>query len=132
GVRTDQPAPAGYQDPFYSYDWGFGDPLEEGCAITAGAFYDPQNFAFPADYANSYFYADFCQGVINRLDLESKQVSAFGSNYSYPVDLDTDSAGNLYLLERHEHKDDPTSTAGRASAITYTDALAPTSHFQPH
>ena len=52
-----------YSNPNYAYGHD-GDPAVTGCAITGGAFYDPQNRTFPPEYHDQYFFADFCYGWI--------------------------------------------------------------------
>jgi hypothetical protein len=39
------------------------------CAITGGAFYNPQVPQFPSNFIGNYFFADFCGGWIRKLDL---------------------------------------------------------------
>lgn len=71
-----------------------------GCSIAGGAFY-PNGGSFPASYAGSYFFADFCSGVIGRLDLANDNAAyAFGSVSGNPVDLRVGLDGALYVLTR--------------------------------
>jgi glucose/arabinose dehydrogenase len=49
--------------PFLAYGHGFQDNTV-GCAITAGAFYEPTILQFPQEYSGIYFYAEFFQGWI--------------------------------------------------------------------
>ena len=39
-----------------------------GCSIIGGAFY-PETGPFPQAYRGSYYFTDFCNKVIHRLDL---------------------------------------------------------------
>ena len=80
--------------------WTFGTP--NGCAITGGAFYNPASATFPGAYLNTYFFADFCQGWIKRIDptLSSPSVIDFATGISLPVDLEVGSDGSLYYLSR--------------------------------
>jgi glucose/arabinose dehydrogenase len=73
----------------------------DGCAITGGAFYNPQTGQFPPNYTSGYFFADYCGGWIRFRDPSSGNVSGFASNISAPVDLKvgTDD-GSLYYLAR--------------------------------
>ncbi|MEP6917896.1 MAG: hypothetical protein ABJC89_19780, partial [Acidobacteriota bacterium] len=73
-----------------------------GCAITGGAFYNPDIATFPAAYLDTYFFADFCEGWIKRIDptLSPPSVIDFASGISLPVDLKVGSDGGLYYLSR--------------------------------
>jgi glucose/arabinose dehydrogenase len=74
-----------------------------GCAISGGAFYYPPGGAsmpFPEEYEGDYFFQDFCNGWIRKLDADSKSVSGFASGASFPVDLKVGPDGGLYYLER--------------------------------
>jgi len=54
-----------------------GSTATTGCAITGGAFYDPQTVQFPAGYVGDYFFADFCGGWIRRYSTSRDVTSAF-------------------------------------------------------
>ncbi len=84
--------------PVYAYGHGSGALL--GCAISGGAFYDPPAPVFPASYAGSYFFADFCGDWINRLDPGSNAVESFATGIDRPVDLRVGPDGALYYLAR--------------------------------
>jgi glucose/arabinose dehydrogenase len=78
-------------------------PHSVGCAITGGAFYNPQTVQppFPADYVGDYFFADFCGGWISNFDPATKTVTGFKSASSeQPVDLKVSTEGDLYFLAR--------------------------------
>ena len=52
-------AASGYDDPLVAYPHNNPTPPEPtGCAITGGAFYTGAKY--PAQFADAYFYADFC------------------------------------------------------------------------
>ncbi len=87
-----------YQNPLFAY--GHGDGSTRGCSITGGAFYNPAVLQFPAQHADDYFFADFCNGWIRRLDPQTMQVSSFASGILNPVDLRVSSDGSLYYLSR--------------------------------
>jgi hypothetical protein len=71
------------------------------CAITGGAFYNPQINQFPANFVGNYFFADFCGGWIRRLDpANGNAVSDFATGISLPVDLQVSADGFLYYLAR--------------------------------
>ncbi len=86
-----------FRAPIYAYRHN-GSP--GGCAITGGAFYDPQAAQFPPSYEGDYFFADFCGGYIRRYDSETDSVSGFATGLSQPVDLQVSLDGSLYTLER--------------------------------
>jgi glucose/arabinose dehydrogenase len=75
-----------------------------GCAITGGTFYYPPADAstpFPATtYQGDYFFADFCNGWIRRLEADGERVRPFASGASFPVDLKVGPDGGLYYLEQ--------------------------------
>jgi glucose/arabinose dehydrogenase len=74
-----------------------------GCAITGGTFYYPPAGAstpFPAMYEGDYFFADFCNGWIRRLEADGERVRPFANGASFPVDLKVGPDGGLYYLEQ--------------------------------
>jgi len=90
------PTNPNFRDPIFAYA---NDAST--CAITGGAFYNPQIVQFPAQYAGNYFFADFCGGWIRRLDLSmGNAVSGFATGISFPVDLQVSADGFLYYLAR--------------------------------
>jgi len=92
-----------FQRPIFAYkhdDLPHTPPATSGCSITGGTFYYPPTGAstpFPDEYRGDYFFADFCNGWIRKLDGES--VSAFASGARLPVDLKVGPDGGLYYLE---------------------------------
>jgi len=85
-----------FRDPIFAY-------MNDGstCAITGGAFYNPQINQFPANFVGNYFFADFCGGWIRRLDpANGNAVSDFATGISLPVDLQVSADGFLYYLAR--------------------------------
>ena len=94
----------------YAYSHG------AGCAITGGAFYDPQTLRFPPEYEGDYFFADFCAGWIDRFDPGTKQATTFKSaSDEQPVDLKVSEGGDLYFLARG---------TGSVEKISYTPPTA--------
>jgi glucose/arabinose dehydrogenase len=78
-------------------------PATSGCAITGGTFYYPPAGAstpFPAKYQGDYFFADFCNGWIRRLNADGERVRSFASGASFPVDLKVGPDGGLYYLQQ--------------------------------
>lgn len=85
-----------FRDPIFAYQ---NDA--QTCAITGGAFYNPQINQFPANFVGNYFFADFCGGWIRRLDpANGNAVSDFATGISLPVDLKVSPDGFLYYLAR--------------------------------
>ena len=85
-----------FRDPIFAY-------MNDGttCAITGGAFYNPQIPQFPSNFISNYFFADFCGGWIRRLDpANGNAVSDFATGISLPVDLKVSPDGFLYYLAR--------------------------------
>jgi len=72
-----------------------------GFCIAGGAFY-PGSGPFPAPYRGSYFFADFVDGFIARLDLANGNAAyTFATGFDFPVDLLVGPDGALYVLMRH-------------------------------
>ena len=90
------PPNANFRDPIFAYA---NDATT--CAITGGAFYNPQINQFPANFVGNYFFADFCGGWIRQLDpANGNAVSDFATGISSPVDLKVSPDGFLYYLAR--------------------------------
>ena len=104
-----------YRSPLYSYTHGSG--ASTGCAITGGAFYNPDTTQFPAQYVGKYFFADFCSGWIRLFDPESGGASAFASGIASPVDLQVTADGSLYYLAR--------GSGGVIARISFTPSEPP-------
>ncbi|MBC7785177.1 MAG: PQQ-dependent sugar dehydrogenase, partial [Burkholderiales bacterium] len=87
-----------YTNPFYAY----AHPVPDAdSAITGAAFYNPKNSVmFPSDYVGDFFFGDYGQGFIKRIDSNSKAVNNFGSNISELTDIDIAADGSLYYLSR--------------------------------
>jgi glucose/arabinose dehydrogenase len=105
-----------FRDPIFAY---MNDA--QTCAITGGAFYNPQAPQFPSNFIGNYFFADFCGGWIRRLDPSAgNAVSDFATGINLPVDLKVSPDGFLYYLARG---------AGSVNRIGFsagTDNIAPT------
>jgi glucose/arabinose dehydrogenase len=90
------PPNATFRDPIFAYA---NDA--QTCAITGGAFYNPQVVQFPGNFVGRYFFADFCGGWIKTLDPTMGNVVAdFATGISLPVDLQVSEDGFLYYLAR--------------------------------
>ena len=89
------PPNASFRDPIFAYA---NDA--QTCAITGGAFYNPQVVQFP-NYLGKYFFADFCGGWIRTLDpAAGNAIAEFATGISLPVDLKVSADGFLYYLAR--------------------------------
>lgn len=87
-----------FTNPVYAYGHGSGD--DKGCAITGGAFFNPSSTNYPAQYAGSYFYFDYCNRWINFLNTSNVR-QPFATNIpGSPVCMVTGPDGNLYFLSR--------------------------------
>ncbi len=87
------------QNPIYSYVHT-PKPYCGGC-ITGGTFYNPSNNVFRSQDAGCYFFCDYCNGWIRRLDpANGYAVSTFATQVGYPVDLKVGPDGNLYCLSQ--------------------------------
>ena len=90
------PPNASFRDPIFAYA---NDA--QTCAITGGAFYNPQVIQFPSNYVGNYFFADFCGGWIRTLNpAMGNAVAGFATGISFPVDLQVSADGFLYYLAR--------------------------------
>ena len=99
-----------FNSPLFAYDHS------NGCAITGGSFYNPATGQYPAQYAGSYFFADYCGGWIANRDA-SGTMTVFASGITSPVDLKVGDDGSLYYLARGSG-----STTGSVFRVTYGSA----------
>ena len=104
-----------YRSPLYYYTHGSG-PFT-GCAITGGAFYNPDVIQFPPEFIGKYFFADYCTGWINLFNPDTRSATTFASGISAPVDLQVSSDGSLYYLAR--------GSGGVIGRISYTPGEPP-------
>ncbi len=90
---------APYVSPIFTY--GHGASSKTGCAITAGAFYDPVTTQFPAASVGDYFYADYCSGWVRSFDPATGKSRKFAKGFTKPVlDIEVSEDGAMYLLLR--------------------------------
>jgi hypothetical protein len=87
------------------HEYAHGSTNTTGCSITGGVFYNPTTILFPQEYEGDYFFADFCNGWIRKLepspDAESGfAASEFATGLERPIDLEVSQAGELYYLAR--------------------------------
>jgi glucose/arabinose dehydrogenase len=98
---------AGLTAPLFAYKHSATTPAGSGpggfitgFAIAGGAFY-PASGPFPAPYRGNYFFADYVNGFVARLDLANGNAAyAFARGFSSPVDLLVGTDGALYVLTR--------------------------------
>lgn len=105
-----------FRDPIFAY-------LNNAatCAITGGAFYNPQIVQFPSNFVGRYFFADLCGGWIRVLDpANGNTVDDFATGILSPVDLKVSPDGFLYYLARRA------GSVNRIGFGTAGDNTAPT------
>jgi glucose/arabinose dehydrogenase len=109
------PANGSYRDPIFRYSHGSGST--SGYSIAGGSFYNPATAQFPAAYAGVYFFADYVNGWVRKLDpANGNQVTAFATGINAPVDLKVSADGRLFYLARG---------SGAVYAINYNGTLPP-------
>jgi glucose/arabinose dehydrogenase len=105
-----------FRDPIFAYANDANT-----CAITGGAFYNPQVPQFPSNFIGNYFFADFCGGWIRRLNpAAGNAVTDFATGISLPVDLQVSADGFLYYLARGN------GSVNRIGFVAAGDNIAPT------
>src|SRR5262249_10833422 len=75
----------------------------------------PPTNQFPATEVGAYYFSDYSNGWIAKLNPNTRQVSDFASGISSPVDLKTGPDGRLYYLARGD---------GAVMAISWTQPFA--------
>ena len=101
-----------FDSPLYAY------PTSQGCAITGGDFYNPQTNQFPSSYVGKYFFADLCGGWIRVLDPATRQATTFATGANMPTDIDVNSDGSMYYLQRGDGSVRRVTSAVAAPTIT--------------
>jgi glucose/arabinose dehydrogenase len=100
---TEGPTSAsGVTAPLFAYDHNSGADntagFFNGCSIIGGAFY-PDAGPFPQAYRGSYYFTDFCNAVVGRVDLANGNAAyAFGSVSGSPVGMMVANDGALLVL----------------------------------
>jgi glucose/arabinose dehydrogenase len=108
------PPNANFRNPIFSYQHGGGSAY--GNSIAGGVFYNPSTNLLTETEAGVYFFADFINGWIRKLDPDNgNQVTGFATGISNPVDLKAGPDGRLYYLARGN---------GRVMAIYSTSSFA--------
>ncbi len=90
---------SGYDAPVYAYGHSSNPSLVTGRAIVGSAFYRPATFTFPQAWAGHYFFGDYVNGWVNRLDPgNDNAVYAFARFDGYMTDLAIGPDGAVYVL----------------------------------
>jgi glucose/arabinose dehydrogenase len=97
---------AGITGPLFTYKHSAANPPGSGpggffvgFAIAGGAFY-PATGPFPAGYRDQYYFADYVNQFVGRLDVANDAAYAFASLSDAPVDMLVGIDGALYVLTR--------------------------------
>lgn len=112
-----------FVNPVYAYM--HGSSSGQGCAITGGDFFNPTTTNYPATYTGNYFFMDYCNNWIDRLEISGSTITRtnFASNISgFSLGLLTAPDGNLYFLSR---------TYNALYKIAYNSGTAPVISTQP-
>lgn len=88
----------GFTYPLYAYGHSSNPTLVEGIAIVGAAFYEPDINTFGPGYTGSYFFGDYLEGWVKRLDLTTGEVYAFARLNGSLSDLAVGPDGSLYAL----------------------------------
>ncbi|HEX2879389.1 MAG TPA: PQQ-dependent sugar dehydrogenase [Polyangiaceae bacterium] len=110
-----------FVSPVFSYPHAGG--TSGGCAITGGTFYNPVVTQFPGAYVGQYFFMDYCNNWMRRMNADGSNVSVFATGLSSAVDLTTGPDGALYYLQR--------GGGGGVRRISFGTGQAPTISAQP-
>jgi glucose/arabinose dehydrogenase len=90
-----------YISPIYTYK--HGTVVGQGCAITGGTFFNPDQTNYPAQYYGNYFVQDYCGKWIDAIDVSVTPGirTGFASNLlANSLYVTTGPDGNLYFLNR--------------------------------
>lgn len=131
GLRTTEPAPANYQDPFYTYHHN------AGCSVLGAAFSPEVGGTFPAAYNGKFFFADYCKGYIKMMNPENADiVEEFATDIDRPVAIAISPVHGFYFLARSgigggSEEDNTESEHGSLWKVIYTGSEAPFIYKQP-
>jgi glucose/arabinose dehydrogenase len=89
-----------FTGPLFTYQHSANPTLVVGFAIVGSAFYNPATVLFPPGYVGNYFFADYVNQWVNRLDLAAgnSAVYAFARLPGSVTDLAVGADGALYAL----------------------------------
>lgn len=116
-----------YKDPFFFYQYA----TEGRCAIVGAAFYNPAITAFPAEYHNKFFFADYCSGSIYYLNPQTGVAEGIlATNVNRLVSMGVDFNGDLLYLQRAglgdgSFEDNTSTTNGALIRISYNGGGMP-------
>lgn len=82
--------------PVAVYTHGSGD--DRGCAIVGAAFYNPKTVVYPRSYIGQYFFADYCNGWVRRMDPASGATTLVINGLKGLVDVKVGPDGLAYCL----------------------------------
>jgi glucose/arabinose dehydrogenase len=95
-----------FTGPLFTYKHSAASPAGSGpggffvgFSVAGGTFY-PDAGPFPANYRNSYYFADFIGRFVGRFDYSNNAAYAFATVEDRPVDLLAGIDGALYVLTR--------------------------------
>jgi glucose/arabinose dehydrogenase len=130
GMRDGRTVPPNYRDPVFAYSH------DEGCSVTAGAFYNPPSAVFPVEYVGRYFFADYCGGYIKTFVPGSGALATFATDINRPLVIQVANDGSLYYIARGgigggSPEDNAASSSGELYRVRYTANQAPTISAQP-
>jgi hypothetical protein len=114
-----------FDGPVYTYHHTVGR------AVVGGTFYNPRAGAaspFPSSYVGDYYFMDYNNRFVKRLDPDTKAVSGFATSLTgKPVDLDVGPDGSMYYLTRAVQN----VNAAGVYRVRYTGSAAPAIGTQP-
>jgi hypothetical protein len=110
-----------FVSPLFVYGHGGGSTT--GCAITGGAFYNPQTVRFPSSYVGKYFFADYCRGWLRTYDPATDTASGFATGAGSVVDLRVSGGGKLYYLTRSSLLEVDSTTSQAPQITTHPQGL---------
>lgn len=111
-----------YTDPVHAYNH-----TPDGCAVTGGAFYEPNVNQFPAIYHDKFFYGDHCFGWIAYVDFNTGEDVRFLADAHRLVEVKISPVtGAMYYLDR-EYAGDTDSRSGGVGRIDFVGGEIPLS-----
>jgi glucose/arabinose dehydrogenase len=119
------PANNGFTQPAFFY--AHGGTNTTGCAITAGAFYNPDVRMFPISYVGKFFFADYCNRWMRTYNPDNDTASGFATLTDPNViaiefsDVD----GSMYYLVRTRVGATADNDTGHIYRMVYTGPQPP-------
>lgn len=92
---TSNPA---FTTPLFTYAHSSNSTLVVGAAIVGGTFYRPASVDFPSSWVGNYFFGDYVDGWINRLDTANGNAVYAFARESGITDMTVGPDGALYVL----------------------------------